>query len=390
VAVVSHYAVFGGPHNVAMRVNAALAPRGWQVIVLMPDDLGNAAERLRAGGVSVFQIPLHRARKRFDPRLHAAYLKHLPGEIGSIQRFLREQRVEAVMMGGYLNPHEAIAARREGVPIVWQVANVHSYPFVRPLLIRMVEHFADSIMFTGERLRRLYLGSRRAAVQVFPFYPPVDTDLFCPSQPRRAEVRARLNIPSGAPVVGTVGNLNAQKGMEYWVRAAAMIYRRHRDTHFVIVGATLPGHEDYAALVDREVRNSGIPSSQFIFTGSQSDTYSYYAAMDVMLVASRYEGIATTALEALSSGLPVVATDVGGMAEAVRNDETGFVVPPRDPQALAGAVITLIGDSVLRRSMSEQARRDAVERFDVRVCGEAHRQAFKAAIARRELMRASG
>ncbi len=383
IAVVNHYPVFGGPQNVAMRVNAVLAPRGCEVIVLLPDEPGNAAERVRAGGARAFQIPLHRARKSIDPRIHLAYLANLPREVAGIRRFLRDQQIDAVMMGGYTNLHEAIAARLENVPIVWQVANVHAVALVRPLIIRMIERFADAIMFTGETLRRIYLRGREASVEVFPFFPPVDTQLFRPNQSWRAEIRREFKIPADAPVVGSVGNLNPQKGFECWIRAAVIIHQQEPATRFLWIGAKMASHRGYAEDLETEIRRSGIPQEHFILAGPRTDTNRCLAAMDVKMLSSRYEGVATTALEALAAGVPVVTTEVGGMGEAVRNGETGFVVPPRIPAELAGAVLRLIQNREIGREMGEKARPDAVARFDVHVCAETHYRAFEAAIAHR-------
>ncbi|MDO8432766.1 MAG: glycosyltransferase [Candidatus Binatus sp.] len=384
---VCHYPVFGGPHNWGMRLNAALAPRGWEVLVLLPDEPGNAAERVRAAGSTVFQIPLHRTRKSVDPRKHLAYLVTLPREVAAIRRLLREQRIDVVMTGGYTNPHEAIAARLENIPIVWQVANLHSVALLRPLIMRMIERFADAIMFTGENLQRTYLGERKPSVEVFPFYPPVDTKLFRPNELSREEVRKEFNIPMDAPVIGSVANLNSQKGLEYWIRAAVLIFQQEPATYFLWIGARSETNRTYAANLEKEIGRSGIPPEQFILAGPRMDTHRYLAAMDVKMLSSRYEGVATTSLEALAVGVPVVATDVAGMAEAVRNGQTGFVVPPANPAELAAAALRLIQDPEMRRAMGEEARRDAVRRFDLSICAETHRCALESAIAHRLRLR---
>ena len=93
------------------------------------------------------------------------------------------------------------------------------------------------------------------------------------------------------------------------------------------------------------------------------------------------EGVPTVILEAMACGVPVVATDVGAVAEVVDDGVTGFVVPPLRPQALADATLRLLGDPDLRARMSLAAREQAVARFDVEVCADTHVRAFEAAIA---------
>src|SRR5262249_25144565 len=148
-------------------------------------------------------------------------------------------------------------------------------------------------------------------------YPSVDTEQFCPSEEKRNETRARLGILDKIPVVGTVSNLNPQKGVEYFVRAATRIHGARPDVRFLLIGAQLPSHPEYYRKCMSELEQSGIPSKQFIMTGPRPDTHNYYPAMDIKLISSRYEGVAVTALEAMSAGLPVVSTNVGGMADVV-------------------------------------------------------------------------
>ena len=382
VLVVSHYPVFGGPHNVAMRVNAALTGTGWEIRMLVPEGPGNAVERLRAGGVCVYRLPLHRLRKGVDPRGQAAFVAKLPSEVAGIRRLLREEAIDVLLLGGYLNPHGAIAARLEGVPIVWQVANVHTFSVLRPALIRMIESFADAIMFTSERLRQVYMGERASRVRVFPFYPPVDTRLFFSSEAKRRETRRRLGIPDDAPVVGTVGNVTPQKGMEYFFQAAQIILSSHPDCRFLIVGDNT-SHRDYNEKILAQIQRLELSPERLIFTGALPDVENYYPAMDIKLITSLWEGVPTAVLEAMASGLPVVTTDVGGLREVVGDGERGFVVPSRDPAASAAAALRLLDNDRLRREMAQRARRHAVEHFDVAICAEVHRQAFEAAIEHR-------
>src|SRR5438067_6937620 len=114
--LVIHYPVFGGPHNEVLRLSKSLSERGWDPIVLLPEERGNAAERLRGAGLEVVQAPLHRVRLGLDPRLHVSLLTSLPAEVTTIRRLIKQRRIDLVVVGGLVNPHAGLAARLEGVP----------------------------------------------------------------------------------------------------------------------------------------------------------------------------------------------------------------------------------------------------------------------------------
>jgi glycosyltransferase involved in cell wall biosynthesis len=379
---VIHYPIFGGPHNQALRLNASLAARGWETLVLLPDEPGNALERLRAGGIQVKQMPLHRFRASPDLRLHAAFLIGFWQEVNAIRVLIRERQVDLVLIAGLVNPHAAIAARLERVPVVWQIVDSRTPRVLRLPLMPVVAQLADAVMFTGQSLVDLHVGRRPLDLPFVVYYPPVDTDHFCISEGRRCRTRKALGIPGDSLVVGMVANLNPQKGIEYFIRAASSIYRSQPNTWFLIVGARYETHREYVDQIETEVQQSGIPRERFIFTGDRSDVENYYPAMDVKLITSvpRSEGATTTAMEAMACGRPVVATDVGAVCEVVEDGVTGFIVPPLDSAAIAHAAFCLLQDPDLRTRMGRAGRLRAMECFDVKVCADTHVQAFEVAI----------
>jgi UDP-N-acetylglucosamine:LPS N-acetylglucosamine transferase len=178
---VIHYPVFGGPHNQALRLNGPLRERHWNTFVLLPSEPGNAAARLRDGGVPVIQRSLHRVRASRDPRLHLAFVVKFLPEIAGIRRVIRENDIDLVLIGGLINPHAAIAARLEGVPVVWQILDLSTPGPAWRLLRPVVSRCADAIMTAGGAPAEVYLRRPALDVPAFAFFPPVDTDRFRPS-----------------------------------------------------------------------------------------------------------------------------------------------------------------------------------------------------------------
>ena len=375
-----HYPVFGGPHNQAVRLAGPLAERGWHTTVVLPDEPGNAGERLRAAGVEVVTMPLHRIRATTDPGTHLEFAAGYRAEVRALRRLIRAEGIDLVQVAGLMNPHTAAAARAEGVPLVWQLVDGRSPAALRRALMPLVARQADALMFTGHAIARLHTDGILPGQPSFVFYPPVDTARFSPRPELRAEVRAELGIGAEVAVVGLVANLNPQKGIEDFVAAAAALRRSGPDCHFLVVGAGYSTHQDYRRRIDELVNEYGL-AKQITFAGARDDVERLYQAMDVAMLTSvrRSEGAPTTVLEAMACGLPVVATAVGSVRELVADGRTGLVVPPGRPDRLAGAVLRLLRDGAELAAMGAAGRARVERRFSLETCIDTHLRAYEAA-----------
>ena len=168
-------------------------------------------------------------------------------------------------------------------------------------------------------------------------------------------------LPAGTPVVGVVGRLHPIKGHRYLVRGWPMVTARFPGARLILAGPATPAQH---AAIGREASLTGC-SDSVIVAGLRHDVPRLLGAMDVVVVPSLAEGFSNVVLEAGAAGRPVVATRVGGNAEAIVDGETGLLVEPQDPIALARAILTLLEDPARRRRMGESARRRVSEMFTV-------------------------
>lgn len=385
VLFVIHHAVFGGPHNQALRLAGPLRERGYETVVLLPDMPGDAPERLAAAGIAVERVSLHSLRARPDPFLQARFAARFLPEVLAIRRCIRDHGIDVVQVGGLVNPHAAFAARAEGVPVVWQLLDTRAPRPVAWAAMLWVRALATVIMPTGRKVLSAFPGWRRAASRVVPFLPPVDTDAFRPQPGLRAEVRQEWGIPAGLPVVGTVANVNPQKGVATLIEAFGRVRREVPDARLVIVGAEYDSHRGYSAKLRLRLAELGFGEGTDVhFLGARRDIERQLQGFDLFALASvpRSEGIPTVLLEAMSCGLPVVATDVGGVAEAVEDGVTGLVVPPLDEEAFAAAVLRILRDPIRSAALGRAGRQQALERFSVGRCADVHAHAYGVALHR--------
>jgi glycosyltransferase involved in cell wall biosynthesis len=163
-------------------------------------------------------------------------------------------------------------------------------------------------------------------------------------------LRVRLGIDESERVVLAVGRLSHEKGHADLIAAFEIIVKTHPQTKMVIIGDG-PERERLEA----RARSSGL-SDRIIFTGQVSDASVYYRVADALALPSHSEGSPNVLLEAMSAGLPVVATRVGGVPEIVEDEESALLVAARDSQSMARAVIRLLDDRDLPQRLTAAAR----------------------------------
>ncbi len=151
-------------------------------------------------------------------------------------------------------------------------------------------------------------------------------------------------------IIYSAGRLAEQKGFGYLVDAAAILCRERDDLVFVV-----SGEGKLEASLKARVLAAGIKSA-FVFDGFTADIYPRLAGCDLFVLASLFEGMPNVVMEAMAMGKPVIATDVNGARELVDNGETGLVIPPRDPRAIARAIGGLIDNPETMTSFGEKGR----------------------------------
>jgi glycosyltransferase involved in cell wall biosynthesis len=296
---------------------------------------------------------------------------------------VRELDADLVQLTGLTLPQPAIAGRREGAAVVWQLLDTRPPRLLRRMLMPVVTRLADTVMSTGVEVARQYPGALELGDRLVPFVPPVDPDEFRPDQQRRQIARSVLGVRDRSVVVGTVGNRNPQKGHEYLIRAVSSLRRDYPEVVLRVLGSVSPVHPAYEAGLQRELKEAGLDRRSIGSIEQGMSVADVLPGFDVFVLASvpRSEGLPTAILEAMACGVPIVATRVGGVSEIVEEGKTGYLVPPRDPPALADAVSRLLRDDELRADLGRCARKLVQERWGIDRCLHAHVQAYETALA---------
>ncbi|HEY2433787.1 MAG TPA: glycosyltransferase [Vicinamibacterales bacterium] len=213
----------------------------------------------------------------------------------------------------------------------------------------------DCFACASDAIRQMMIGDGVPASRAVTIHEGIDPGHVDAAPP--ADLHADLWLPHQAPIVGNVAALVAHKGQRHLIDAAAIVVTQVPDARFVIAG-----EGELRQTLERQIRDRHLEKHVFL-TGFRPDVLSVHKAFDVFVMSSVTEGLGTSLLDAMACGKPVVATTAGGIPEVVADGVTGILTPPRDPEALAAAIVRLLEDPALRAAMGAAGARRVRERF---------------------------
>ncbi|MBE7542295.1 MAG: glycosyltransferase family 4 protein [Bryobacteraceae bacterium] len=347
---------FGGGTLVIAQLGRAAAALGWQPYVLTTDAEAQAYYHER--GISVVAKDV--VRRSIHP------LRDVIG-LFRLVRILRDQRFDAVhthtSKGGMVGRMAAWLAR---TPII--VHTVHGFAFheqsgwfarmAYSALERLASHWCDAIVcvsqFHADWALQLGIGN---PAKVFAIPNGVEA-LPKFSSYSAARARLALKVPPETTLLFSMGRLASQKGFPWLIDAVAIL----RKTCSRPVELAIAGEGPLSDELREHARTRGI-LEHVHFLGFRRDIPELLAASDIVVLPSLWEGLSIALLEAMRAGRPIVTTTIESNLEVAGHGEVALLVPPKDAEALAGAVVRLIEDPGLRTRLADEAQRVLVEHY---------------------------
>jgi L-malate glycosyltransferase len=334
----------GGGERIVLRLAALLPQYGFRASILTffahPESPG-----LQSPPCPIFVLPLHRT---YDLTALKASL--------DLKRFLREQRIQIVqtffessdLWGGL------VAKATSSAKLIWSRRDMgilrdrkHSVAY------RLMSNVPDRVFAVSEQVRQHCIEVDGVdSSRVLTIYNGLDLSDW-------DSITQSAKLP-GEPMITTVGNIRRVKGHDIFIRSAAKVLSQFPDVTFSIAGEVL--EPDYFAELQAIVVELNL-SDRFHFAGGITNLREHLAAADIFVLPSRSEGFSNAIVEAMAASLPVVATDVGGNAEAVQDGVSGIIVPSEDVAALSAAILQLLSDPSKAKEMGLEGKRLASERF---------------------------
>ena len=305
--------------------------------------------------------------------------RYSPKAILQLFSIMKKRSIDIVhSQGGRADFFTRVAAKLAGVPIIVSTIAMPVEGFdVNPLrksvyaaFDRFSERFVDKFIVVSKALEHALIEKHRINKEKVVLVPNgIEVEEYRPEE-RGVEhgaggkghgVREEFGLGNKIPLVGAIGRLVWQKGFEYLIKAIPSVAEKFPEAKILIVGEGELEAKLKAESEKLKVRD------KIIFTGFRQDIKEILSAIDILAMPSLLEGMPFVILEAMAMAKPIVATDIESITEILDNGKTGILVPPKDPDALSRAIISLLTDGDKARQMGFEARMTVEEKFRVEV-----------------------
>jgi glycosyltransferase involved in cell wall biosynthesis len=361
-------AAISGPERQTVQVARALQQRGYQVLiaVILVDEAERVTDTTLATHAREHQVGV--------VSLYLPERYHLPRMVQRFADLVHQYDPDVVCTQGY--KADMVAAAYGKVPTValvpgWTAKDwkVRFFEWLDKQTLR--RHSVVAIVSPAQKAEVLRYGVPPDRI----FYLPTCMDVGSLQPAYSCKQIADITSCSlHRKILGYVGRLSVEKGVTYLIDALAMLKVKQAEVHLLIVG-----EGEQRANLQAQVESLGLRQA-VKFLGERGDARQIIGALDLLVLPSLTEGLPNVVLEAFAYKTPVVATAVGGVPELVKDGETGWLVPPRDPRALAQAILNVLSNPEEARRRAENAYKHLLEHFTVEKQVDKWEQALQAAV----------
>ena len=344
VHLVTSLEVGGAQHNMLLGL-PNLDPSRYKHTLISIMDRMQMKQQFQQAGIEVHTLGLS---KKTD--ITAAIRLH------SLLKTIRPDILHTYLIHG--NVLGRIVGRLAGVPtIIGSELTIGQAGRIGRLATKLTNPLTDAVEVnseTGGKSVSIDLGVPKSKIEVV--LPGLDLEAFGGSD-QRSQVRSEIGVEDDEHLVLYVGRLRTVKGVEYGIRAFATALEQHAKMKLA-----LAGEGDQRSNLESLCNELGIQNN-VKFLGPRKDLSDVISASDSVIMPSLTEGFPRVAIEAMASSKPVIATRVGGTPEAIINDQSGILVPPKDIKAMAEAIVNVATDSGLATRLGIAARNRAEQHY---------------------------
>lgn len=363
ILFVNHVGEGSGAEKVLLHTLQALGQSGYYCAVACPPD-GRFAEQVRRLGVRLITLRAGPLARTFNPvRLLRVARSFLSSAITLIKA-ISQGDFDIVHANSFTaGLYSVIPTWLTRRPLVWHMHDILTTRRFNRFFVRLLGRRSAAIVCVSKAVRRnlvaLGVDESKCVVIYSALYEPRSRP-----EVQNAEIRQRLGLPEAGLLIGIVGQLAAWKGQDVFLRAAKEVHAAFPKAHFLVIGDVIDdrslGYKNYLHQLVSELGLDG----NVLFSGHRTDILEIMASLDILVHAStRPEPLGIVLLEGLAAGCCIVATRGGGVPEIIQDKESGLLVGPSDPNALADVLIHLLQDEALRHRLQHNAI-EANKRFD--------------------------
>ena len=358
--LISAYSGLGGGESVQLNLMGALDPERVAIHLVCPRE-GQLPEAARALGVKVHILPYRGITTWFVP----AIWQRFP-VVSQLAALMQRLEIDAVHTDYHSLPFAVGAAQRAGhLPVIW---NAMGWWFpVKPWQRHFFQHEITQIIAITQAVRDRWLGPDPLIPpdRIKVLVPGVDPAIYQP-EIDGAPVRDRLGLAPDTPLVALIARFQQVKWHDIFQAMIQHVHAALPEARFVVSGENVFGvskDETYKHAILDHAQTDPVLRDVLTYLGFWDDAREVIAAADVIVCPSRFESLGMVHLESMAMARPVVSMNNGGPAETLVDGETGLLVPPEDPIALAEGVIDLLRDPAKRAQMGQAGRERVLAHF---------------------------
>ena len=336
----------GGLEKILTTIVLNLNKKKYNVSVWCLREGGFFADKLVKEGIDVKILHISTSRN--------------PLSIYKLYRLLKSHKFDIIHTHAYsAGTIGRMSAFFAGVPVI--ISHNHNiydyYNKYHHLVERFLSYITDGIICVSDMIKKFANETQGIDTKkLVTIYNGIE-NIRSVSGKETSSLRKELGIPRNHTVMGTVAQFSEKKGLAYLIKSASILLEHRKDVNFLLVGdGTIMGD------LKQLCHNLKI-GENVIFTGERSDIPEMLSLIDIFVLPSIREGLPLAILEAMACGKAVIATNVGGVPEVVKNGISGILVPPKDPEALHCAMNELLGNRGKLKKMGYNGKRVSIESF---------------------------
>lgn len=358
-----HTCEIGGAELSLVDLTTHLDSSKYKPIIVLPGKK-DLYKHLVAAGLETETLPLYWIRKTKNPFRLLAFAWSLAYCTIRIVQLAKRLNIQVIHTNSITSQlYGALIRKILGLPVIWHVRDILDLDGLNRLLLQFCGRMATRVICISNAVKNNLVKIEIEASKVEVVYNGIDLNRMKPKafEKRSSRKNDYLNV-------GIIGRISPLKGHLEFIRAARLASDQFPRIHYYIIGESFSFHSDYKEEVISLAKAVQLEDKIF-FLGHKDDIENYLQMLNVLVVPSiRPEAFGRVIIEAMSFAMPVIATRLGGPAEIVVNNETGFLVDPNSPSEIASCIVLLARDRKMRRRLGQNGLRRAEDLFTIERC----------------------
>lgn len=343
----------GGAEQIVLSLAKSLKENGSDVAVASPGSDPYLFQKLKESDIKAFPLATQDRKWQIF-------------EIAKVIKTFRPDIIHSHMFDANLPSTLASLISRKPIILTIHSTVYELETWKRKLINALLSRCVSQVVAVSKAVALKLNSAGVPANKIICIYNGVDVSQFMGDS--KNKFRQELCIPDDSRLMGMVANLRPAKDHEMAIKAAAMVIKKVPKTHFMMVG---DGVDKTAQALMRLREYLGV-SRNVHFLGFREDIPNVLKSLDLFVLASKVEGLPVSIIEAMAAGLPVVASNVGGIAELIEEGITGFLVPPGDYNRLAEKIKVILQNPTLAKSMGIEGRKKILNNFSLEAMKNAY------------------